>query len=68
MAQNKTQRKVRVPVYRVPSEEDFENFSKDPMGARPLGPSLDEKTRGTQRFYASLRYPDDEVEVGYPAK
>lgn len=64
----KAKYQVRVPVFRVPSDKDYEEFSKDPAGTNSAMSKMDEKTQGTHRFYASLRYPDDEVAVDYSQK
>lgn len=59
---SKTKYQVRIPVFRVPSDKDFEDFAKDPVGETV---HLDAKTRGTRKFYASLKYPDDRVDLEY---
>lgn len=63
----KAKYQVQVPVFRVPSSRDYDEFAKDPIGL-DSGARLDEKTRGTLRFYAALRYPDSAIDVDYVQK
>lgn len=46
---------VPVPVYRQPSDEEFNSFFDDPDKYRNMN--------GTEKFYSSLKYPDDEIGV-----
>lgn len=49
--------KVAIPVYRLPSSEvDWDGFFNEPE-------KLNDKDRGTKKFYSSLRYPSAEVVI-----
>lgn len=56
--------RVAVPVFRVPSPEEFDTFASDPLG-QVKSASKNGTGEGTQRFYAALRYPDSEVDAHY---
>lgn len=60
--------KVKIPVFRVPSDTEYNDFAADPTGLNSPK-KQDPKTRATLKFYASLRHPDDEVDMDYiPSK
>lgn len=52
--------RIVIPVFFSPTDEDYEEFSKDPEGESG---NSDTKSKATQRFYSSLRYPDSETEL-----
>lgn len=55
---------ISVPVFRIPTDEDFEDFAKDPL-RESVSKAETPRTLAAKKFYASLRYPDGEVDVKY---
>lgn len=46
---------VPIPVYRIPSEDEYKEFLEDPDSYDTMD--------GTRSFYSSLRFPDNETDI-----